>query len=173
MFEFYRCFSVRRRIKSRRASYRWRTSRYARCRTPRSRTASSSTASPTRYAHARSGSRHHITPVVVKGSLQKEILERQIILIGSYHCMVMCAVARCQVIKACKTDSEGKVVEGKHHVYRMSAAQPDDKDDCRIPSYNIVSSCCNSNVFFGQLIARGNSAVGMVGRRVRGRASSL
>ena len=43
--------------------------------------------------------------------------------------MVMCAVARCQVIKACKTDSEGKVVEGKHHVYRMSAAQPDDKDD--------------------------------------------
>ena len=43
--------------------------------------------------------------------------------------MVMCAVVRCQVIKACKTDSEGKVVEGKHHVYRMSAAQPDDKDD--------------------------------------------
>ncbi|PRD24997.1 UNVERIFIED_CONTAM: Cytohesin-1 [Trichonephila clavipes] len=33
------------------------------------------------------------------------------------------------VIKACKTDSEGKVVEGKHTVYRMSAATPEEKDE--------------------------------------------
>ena len=34
-----------------------------------------------------------------------------------------------QVIKACKTDSEGKVVEGKHHVYRMSASKAEEKDE--------------------------------------------
>jgi cytohesin len=33
------------------------------------------------------------------------------------------------VIKACKTDSEGKVIEGKHNVYRMSASTPEEKDD--------------------------------------------
>lgn len=32
-------------------------------------------------------------------------------------------------IKACKTDSEGKVVEGKHTVYRMSAAEQAEKDE--------------------------------------------
>lgn len=32
-------------------------------------------------------------------------------------------------IKACKTDSEGKVVEGKHTVYRMSAATPEEKEE--------------------------------------------
>jgi len=34
-----------------------------------------------------------------------------------------------EVIKACKTDSEGKVVEGKHTVYRMSASTEEEKDD--------------------------------------------
>ena len=34
-----------------------------------------------------------------------------------------------QVIKACKTDSEGKVVEGKHTVYRMSASTEEEKDE--------------------------------------------
>ncbi len=33
------------------------------------------------------------------------------------------------IIKACKTDSEGKVVEGKHTVYRMSAAEQAEKDE--------------------------------------------
>ena len=33
------------------------------------------------------------------------------------------------VIKACKTDSEGKVVEGRHTVYRMSASTEEEKDD--------------------------------------------
>lgn len=46
-------------------------------------------------------------------------------------------------IKACKTDSEGKVVEGKHTVYRMSAATPEEKEEwikcirwagCSLPS---------------------------------------
>lgn len=34
-----------------------------------------------------------------------------------------------EVIKACKTDSDGKVVEGKHTVYRMSASTAEEKDD--------------------------------------------
>jgi len=34
-----------------------------------------------------------------------------------------------EVIKACKTDSEGKVVEGKHTVYRMSAATEEEKEE--------------------------------------------
>lgn len=33
------------------------------------------------------------------------------------------------VIKACKTDSEGKVIEGKHNVYRLSASTAEEKDD--------------------------------------------
>ena len=40
-----------------------------------------------------------------------------------YHAVFM------KVIKACKTDSEGKVVEGKHTVYRMSASTEEEKDD--------------------------------------------
>jgi len=34
-----------------------------------------------------------------------------------------------QTIKAAKTDSEGRVVEGKHTTYRMSAPTAADKDD--------------------------------------------
>ena len=34
-----------------------------------------------------------------------------------------------EVIKACKTDSDGKVVEGKHTVYRMSASTEEEKDE--------------------------------------------
>lgn len=44
------------------------------------------------------------------------------------HCFELYAVgAPC--IKACKTDSDGKVVEGKHSVYRMSAATQEEKDE--------------------------------------------
>lgn len=32
------------------------------------------------------------------------------------------------VIKACKTDSDGRVVEGKHSVYRMSAGSEEERD---------------------------------------------
>ncbi|KAM7295927.1 cytohesin-1 isoform X2 [Ixodes scapularis] len=43
------------------------------------------------------------------------------------NCFELFSVAN-ELIKACKTDSEGKVVEGKHTVYRMSAASPEEKD---------------------------------------------
>lgn len=44
------------------------------------------------------------------------------------HCFELYSSGN-EVIKACKTDSEGKVVEGKHTVYRMSASTEDEKED--------------------------------------------
>ena len=44
------------------------------------------------------------------------------------HCFELFS-ANNEVIKACKTDSEGKVVEGKHSVYRMSASTEEEKDE--------------------------------------------
>uniref|UniRef100_A0A8D8QNM7 Cytohesin-1 n=1 Tax=Cacopsylla melanoneura TaxID=428564 RepID=A0A8D8QNM7_9HEMI len=44
------------------------------------------------------------------------------------HCFELFA-SNSEFIKACKTDSEGKVVEGKHTVYRMSAATVEEKDE--------------------------------------------
>lgn len=35
---------------------------------------------------------------------------------------------RGQKIKACKTDGEGKVVEGKHESYRISASSAEERD---------------------------------------------
>lgn len=34
-----------------------------------------------------------------------------------------------QVIKACKTEADGKVVEGNHVVYRISAPTPEEKEE--------------------------------------------
>jgi len=34
-----------------------------------------------------------------------------------------------QKIKACKTDGDGKVVEGKHQSYKISAATPAERDE--------------------------------------------
>lgn len=34
-----------------------------------------------------------------------------------------------QVIKACKTEADGRVVEGNHTVYRISAPTPEEKED--------------------------------------------
>lgn len=45
------------------------------------------------------------------------------------HCFELYASGGADFIKACKTDSEGKVVEGKHTVYRMSASSEEEKLD--------------------------------------------
>lgn len=34
-----------------------------------------------------------------------------------------------QVIKACKTEADGRVVEGNHVVYRISAPTPEEKEE--------------------------------------------
>lgn len=36
---------------------------------------------------------------------------------------------RGQLIKACKTEADGRVVEGNHNVYRISAPTPEEKDE--------------------------------------------
>lgn len=52
----------------------------------------------------------------------RECTDRQ-----KHHCFELYASGGADFIKACKTDSEGKVVEGKHTVYRMSAGSEDEK----------------------------------------------
>uniref|UniRef100_A0A8D1AW76 Cytohesin 4 n=2 Tax=Sus scrofa TaxID=9823 RepID=A0A8D1AW76_PIG len=56
---------------------------------------------------------------------------------------------RGQKIKACKTDGDGKVVEGKHESYRISAASAEERDQwiqairasiTRVPFYDLVSA---------------------------------
>ncbi|XP_055591951.1 cytohesin-1 isoform X2 [Uranotaenia lowii] len=44
-------------------------------------------------------------------------------------CFELHASGGADIIKACKTDSEGKVVEGKHTVYRMSAASEEEQQE--------------------------------------------
>ncbi|CAH1794414.1 unnamed protein product [Owenia fusiformis] len=44
------------------------------------------------------------------------------------HCFELYSTTN-EIIKACKTDTDGKVIEGHHMVYRMSAATYDDKQD--------------------------------------------
>ncbi|XP_069189957.1 cytohesin-1 isoform X2 [Procambarus clarkii] len=53
-------------------------------------------------------------------------------------------------IKACKTDSEGKVVEGKHTVYRMSAATPDEKEEW----IKCIRQSISHNPFYDMLAKR-------------------
>lgn len=56
---------------------------------------------------------------------------------------------RGQKIKACKTDGDGKVVEGKHESYRISAANAEERDQwieairasiTRVPFYDLLSA---------------------------------
>ncbi|CAG2212609.1 CYTH [Mytilus edulis] len=54
------------------------------------------------------------------------------------------------IIKACKMDKEGKVVEGKHSVYRMSAATKDDKDEW----IRCIKASISENPFYDMLAAR-------------------
>merc|ERR1712156_1368427 len=55
-----------------------------------------------------------------------------------------------EVIKACKTDSEGKVVEGKHTVYRMSASTEEEKDEW----IKCIQRSISHNPFYDMLAAR-------------------
>lgn len=59
------------------------------------------------------------------------------------------------VIKACKTDSEGKVIEGKHNVYRMSAATSDEKDEWM----RCVKNSISDNPFYDMLAVRRRKAL--------------
>ncbi|KAM7295923.1 putative cytohesin 1, 2, 3 [Ixodes scapularis] len=69
------------------------------------------------------------------------------------NCFELFSVAN-ELIKACKTDSEGKVVEGKHTVYRMSAASPEEKDHW----IHCLRQSISHNPFYDMLSARKKKA---------------
>ncbi|XP_050394135.1 cytohesin-1 isoform X2 [Patella vulgata] len=60
------------------------------------------------------------------------------------------------IIKACKVDSDGKVVEGRHNVYRMSAGNAPEKEEW----IKCIKSSINDNPFYDMLAARRKNATG-------------
>ncbi|KAF0760930.1 cytohesin-1 [Aphis craccivora] len=71
------------------------------------------------------------------------------------HCFELYAApGTTDFIKACKTDSEGKVVEGKHTVYRMSAATAEEKDEWT----KCLKQSISHNPFYDMLAARKKKA---------------
>ncbi|KAJ1526766.1 hypothetical protein ONE63_008341 [Megalurothrips usitatus] len=69
------------------------------------------------------------------------------------HCFELYATGS-EFIKACKTDSEGKVVEGKHTVYRMSAATTEEKEEW----IKCLRQSISHNPFYDMLSARKKKA---------------
>jgi len=70
------------------------------------------------------------------------------------HCFELYASGGAEFIKACKTDSEGKVVEGKHQVYRMSASSEEEKNDWM----NRLKQSISHNPFYDMLANRKRKA---------------
>lgn len=71
------------------------------------------------------------------------------------HCFELYACGGADIIKACKTDSEGKVVEGKHSVYRMSAATDEDKQEW----IKCLTQSISHNPFYDILVQRKKKAL--------------
>jgi len=78
----------------------------------------------------------------------REVADRQ-----KQHCFELFSSGN-EVIKACKTDSEGKVVEGKHTVYRMSASTEEEKDDW----IKCIQQSISHNPFYDMLNVRKKKA---------------
>ncbi|TMS10806.1 Cytohesin-2 [Larimichthys crocea] len=57
---------------------------------------------------------------------------------------------RGQLIKACKTEADGRVVEGNHMVYRISAPTPEEKDEW----IHSIKSAVSVDPFYEMLAAR-------------------
>ena len=70
------------------------------------------------------------------------------------HCFELFASGGADFIKACKTDSEGKVVEGKHTVYRMSASSEEEKQDW----IHRLNQSISDNPFYDMLASRKRKA---------------
>ncbi|XP_067620728.1 uncharacterized protein step isoform X2 [Eurosta solidaginis] len=71
------------------------------------------------------------------------------------HCFELFATGGADIIKACKTDSEGKVVEGKHSVYRMSAATEEDQQEW----IERLTQSISHNPFYDILVQRKKKAL--------------
>ena len=70
------------------------------------------------------------------------------------HCFELFKSGDAEFIKACKTDSEGKVVEGKHTVYRMSASSEEEKQDW----IHRLNQSISDNPFYDMLALRKRNA---------------
>jgi len=66
------------------------------------------------------------------------------------YCFEMFAASGSDVIKACKTDNDGKVVEGKHTTYRMSAATQEEMGVW----IKAIQQSISMNPFYDMLAAR-------------------
>eukprot|EP00914_Ancora_sagittata_P014903 GHVO01029272.1.p1 GENE.GHVO01029272.1~~GHVO01029272.1.p1 ORF type:complete len:252 (+),score=21.72 GHVO01029272.1:66-758(+) len=85
-----------------------------------------------------------------KGIIPLENIQIRIVTDGKKpNCFELYATNN-DVIKACKTDSEGKVVEGKHTVYRMSAASEDEREEW----IKCIKASISENPFYDMLAAR-------------------
>ncbi|XP_013109800.2 uncharacterized protein LOC106088696 isoform X1 [Stomoxys calcitrans] len=71
------------------------------------------------------------------------------------NCFELFASGGAEIIKACKTDSEGKVVEGKHSVYRMSAATEEDQQEW----IKRLTQSISHNPFYDILVQRKKKAL--------------
>ncbi|XP_075149859.1 cytohesin steppke isoform X2 [Haematobia irritans] len=71
------------------------------------------------------------------------------------NCFELFATGGAEIIKACKTDSEGKVVEGKHSVYRMSAATEEDQQEW----IKRLTQSISHNPFYDILVQRKKKAL--------------
>ncbi len=65
------------------------------------------------------------------------------------HCFKLFSSGN-EVIKACKTDSDGKVVEGKHTVYRMSASTEEEREEWM----KCIQRSISHNPFYDMLAVR-------------------
>lgn len=72
------------------------------------------------------------------------------------NCFELFSAGTLDIIKACKVDSDGKVVEGRHSVYRMAASSVEEKDDW----ISCIRSSINDNPFYNMLAARRENATG-------------
>ncbi|RWS28603.1 cytohesin-1-like isoform X2 [Leptotrombidium deliense] len=71
------------------------------------------------------------------------------------HCFELySALGQHEFIKACKTDADGRVIEGRHTVYRMSAATQEDKDIW----IKCIRQSISHNPYFDMLAARKRKA---------------
>ncbi|XP_072040455.1 cytohesin-1-like isoform X2 [Amphiura filiformis] len=72
------------------------------------------------------------------------------------HCFELYASDGREIIKACKTDADGKVVEGKHQTYRMQASTQEEKDDW----IKVITASIAKDPFYEMLAARKKKASG-------------
>ena len=91
-----------------------------------------------------------------RGIIPLENVQVKEVTVGSrQNCFeLFSALGHGEVIKACKTDADGKVIEGRHTVYRMSAATAEEKHKW----IEGIRTSISHNPFYDMLAARKKKA---------------